>query len=201
MDDDRNATPENDLAFIRRLIQDSRRMVGVDARPFIVWGALVVIGAAGEYAAGAVGADGWVVWMWLTLVAVGWVVSLAVWAGRRRTKGRVTLAERALAAVWIGSWVAMTLLGFVGFLGGHLAGAGIVASIAAVLGTAYYATSALVDHRGIRRLGIGWWLVAILLFVWQTPHAIALFAVAMAALMIVPGVVLHRRWAADDGAG
>jgi hypothetical protein len=61
--------PREELSFIRSVIEDSRRAVVVDATPFLVWGGLVVVGAALEY---LLPRSFDAVWSWMVLMGLGW---------------------------------------------------------------------------------------------------------------------------------
>lgn len=184
----------DDLSFIRQVIQDGRRAIVLDATPFIVWGALVVLGTFLEWVCKATDLSFDTIWLWLGLIAIGWVYSIERWMARRKRLGAQTLADRALAAIWVGCWTAMTLVGFVGFFGDHLEEAGIAGSLAIIIGTGYFATAAVVNHPGVRILGVAWWLGGCLIYLWETPHFMVLFSVMIVLLQVVPGVLLQRRW-------
>lgn len=189
-----------ELAFIQRVISDSRRAVVLDATPFLWWGGLAVVGVALEYLIPALGLGWSPVWSWLALILGGWVYLLTVARRRRRRAGAHTLAERALGAVWVGCWTTMTLLGFVGHFSGLLASPGIVAALAIVMGAGYWATGFLVGYRGVQLLAVAWWLVGITLFWWRGPHSMLFFAAMILVLQIAPGVTLQRRWRMRIGA-
>lgn len=184
--------PRAELSFIRSVIEDSRRAIVFDATPFLVWGGLVVAGVAAEYLV-----DFDPVWIWMALIGAGWIYSIASWM-RHRARARVrTLADRALASVWVGCWTAMTLVGFVGYFSGHLSGSGITASLAIIMGAGFFATGTLVADRLVRLIGIGWWLVGTVIYLWDSPYTLAFFAVMIVLLQIMPGVVLQRRWRSE----
>ena len=194
---DREASTTNasdDLSFIRQVIQDGRRAIVLDATPFIVWGAVVVLGTFLERVCKAMDLSFNTIWLWLGLIGIGWVYSIKTWMVRRKRLGAQTLADRALAAIWIGCWAAMTLVGFVGFFGKHLEGAGIAGSLAIIIGTGYFATAAVVNHGGVRILGVAWWLGGSLIYLWETPHFMLLFSAMIVLLQVVPGLLLQRRW-------
>lgn len=186
-----------DLSFIRRIIEDGRRAVVLDATPFITWGVLVIAGTVAEYSLGFAGMREQSVWIWMLLVAAGWAYAMVAWSRKRRREGALTLAGRALGALWTGCWMAMTLVGFAGFFSGHLAGRGIAGSLAVIMGTGFFVTSALVSHRGIKLLGIAWWTVGVILYVWNTEHGMAFFATMILMLQVIPGIVLQRKWRSE----
>lgn len=186
-------SPLDDLALIRRVVADSRRAAAVDLTPFVGWGLVIVAGAALEYAVRWLRIPVPPLGLWIGVVGAGWAATVV---GLRLARPRpvVTLAMRALGAVWLGCIVTATILCFVGHASGYLDGAGIMAAGAATMGVGYCATAALTDQPMVRWLAVAWWAIAILLFLSPGPHPLAILAIAMLLLQVVPGLVLRRRW-------
>lgn len=190
-----------DLAYIRQVIADSRRAVALDATPFLVWGALVVVGILAELAVVRSSIGVGPVWIWALLVAAGLAVSALSWRRRRHRSGSLTLADRALGALWMGCWTAMVVIGFGGFFLADLSGAALIAPLAAVMGTGFFVTGVLADHLLVRWLGIAWWLVAVTLFPLSGTAALIGFGVAMVLFQVLPGLLLQHRWRLPAAAG
>ncbi len=188
-----------ELAFIRKVILDSRRAAAVDATPFLVWSGVAVSGALLEYAASWGDVPVPRVGIWLALIAGAWAYTLWERGRRRGTAPATTLAERTLTALWVGCWIGMTLLGFVGYFSGYLSGGGIFGAFAAVLGIGMFVTGLLLGETSVRVLAAAWWFASVAFFFWTGPHALALFAMLIVVLHVIPGVVLQRRWKSHDG--
>ena len=184
----------NDLAFIRQTIAESRRTVALDATPFLVWGALVVVGIVVELALLRSPIGIGPVWVWMALVTVGLATSVVFWRRRRRRVGSLTLADRALGALWMACWTAMVVIGFGGFFFAGLSGAALIAPLAAVMGTGFFVTGVLSDHSLVRWLGVFWWLTALGLFPLSDTRALLGFGAAMVTFQILPGFALQRHW-------
>lgn len=191
----------DDLEFIRRVIEESRRTVALDATPFLVWGGLVIAGIVIELLVVRFSADVDPVWIWMTLIAIGLLSSLRGWRRRRRRLGASGLAERALAAVWWGCWMAMVGIGFGGYFLAGLSGAPLIATLAAVMGVGFFATGALTDHDLLRWLGPAWWLTALALFALSDALALLVFGAAVLSFQVLPGLAFQRRWRSAAGRG
>lgn len=184
----------DELAFIRKVILDSRRAAAVDVTPFLVWSGVAVVGAALEYLTVWLDLGYPIAGLWVTLIGLAWVYTAWERARRRRTVHTITLAERTLTALWVGCWIGMTVLGFVGYFSGYLSGAGIFGAFAAVLGIGMYVTGLLLGEMLVRVLGAAWWFASVAFFFWSGPHALAFFALLMVLLHAIPGMALQRRW-------
>src|ERR1700740_1723902 len=69
-------TVRDDIAFIRRTMEQGRRVVGSWSADMLVWGIAVTLGYAGTYAR----VRGWWTldpnWLWTGLVVLAWLYSL-----------------------------------------------------------------------------------------------------------------------------
>lgn len=193
---DRSA--ERDLAMIRRLMEQGRATVEAGAPHYVVWGALVTAALVAEWAR----TEGLVflgsLWVWGALVGTGWVASVIAGARAARRSPVRTAGGRALAGIWVGAGVALTLAGFVGVGTGALPGHAMLGVTAAVLGGAVFATSFVHDSGLLRAGAVTWWAGAAVLFAWDDAGAILLLAGLNAALLLAPGLWLL---VGDGGAG
>jgi hypothetical protein len=187
-----------ELAFIRKVIRDSRKAAAVDVTPFLVWSGVAVVGAALEYGTSWGGIPVPAVGLWLALIAGAWIYTIWERSRRRRESPATTLAERTLTALWVACWIGMTLLGFVGFMSGYLSRGGIFGAFAAVLGIGMFVSGLLLGETLVRLLAAAWWLASVAFFFWSGPHALALFALLILVLHLIPGIVLQRRWRGHD---
>lgn len=187
----RNAQEE--LALIRRLMEESQRVIGDHAWPFIVWGLLITVALVLTYGVVALGWPLGLGWVWGLPMGAGWVLSVWLgWRGRARTPAH-TAAGQILAGIWIGFGIAMTLLFFAGYFGGALPGRSIGGVAAMALGAAYFASGFVPGQSGLRQLAVGWWAGGLVMLLVPGTYTILLMAGLMVALQVVPGVVMYHR--------
>lgn len=184
---------QEDLAMIRRLLEEGRREVVDRGKHFIIWGVIPAVGAALTYAyvAGAgVPHPGWI---WGGAMLVGWGLSLVV--GWRDSRGaRVhTFGRRLLSVVWVAAAVSLTLIGAAGIAGVVLGHESLPGVLSAVMGAPVLVTMLLTGERWLGLVAAGWWIGgAVMLFV-PGRYALLLLAVMGLLLMAVPGAVLNAR--------
>ena len=185
---------EEDLALIRRLMEQSRGTVEAAGPHFVIWGVLITLALVGSYAnaVGAVELDE--LWLWTGTVGIGWLASLFVGTRTARRSAVRGVGGRIMAAIWIGTGIALTLLGFVGAPVQAFTEAGaLLGAMSACIGAACFASAAVQSSSGFRVLAAGWWLGAAAMFVWEGLVAVLLMAGLMVALHLVPGVWLILR--------
>lgn len=184
---------EDDLAFIRRLMEGARENAGDHSPHLILWGCLQ---AAAELLAHLVRQGV----LQVSINAI-WAVALGIgFAGSRlltqRTRKRApvnTLVDRLLVAIWIGCALALSLVGFLGAATGSLPPALTPGIKSVIIGSAFFSSAFLPDRAFYRLLASAWWILggALLVHPWQ--HAPLMLACAQILLMAVPGVVLRMR--------
>lgn len=186
--------PHDDLAAIRRLMEDSQAAAADDGRHFLLWGTLTAAGLFGTYAAvkGALAIDPR--WMWGVLLAIGWIGSF--WLGIRGARGTrvTTLGRRLLTVVWVACGVTLTLIAAAGLLGGAIDPRALSGLVSVVIGGPFLATAALTGERWLAGVAAAWWLAgAVMLFV-PGLYTLPLLAAMALAFQVAPGAVLYRRW-------
>ncbi|CAN5335634.1 hypothetical protein BH24PSE2_BH24PSE2_24390 [soil metagenome] len=184
---------QQDLNFIRGVVESGRRAARVDAAPLLAWGLLTVAGIVGVYAVPALDT----VWFWLIVIGLAWAYTAArAWSPSAHHEVSL-LAHRALHRLWFAVLTGMTLVGFVGYFSGVVPAPAIVPVIATLFGVAYLASGALLDFRPAAAIGVAWWIVAIVLFIWQSSFALALFGLAVLLLVVLPAAWMRRSdWSA-----
>lgn len=182
------STPQDDLRFLRSMIDSSRRAARVDTMPLLVWGMLTVIGVIAVYLLPALDSA----WFWLGVIGLAWAYSLYRHLQIRRQSGVVLFSHRALYVLWLALLTAMTLIGFVGYASGRLPGAAITPVFSILFGVGYLAASVLMERRGLVFLALAWWGVGLGLFFTPPALLLAVFGAAILALVVVPAGLLLR---------
>jgi hypothetical protein len=186
-----SATEE--LAFLNKVIRDSRRSVVDNGLSFIVWGILVTIGVGSIYIERLNESWSWSGWVWLATIVGGIIFSILY--GRKRSQSPVqTFASSLLGRLWSALGISMGLVGFVGSISRMIDPMAIAPLMACFLAVSYYVSGIVYDLKWFRNLAFGWWIGAIVMFLWHSPHTLGLYCLLMIAFQIIPGIILYRRW-------
>jgi hypothetical protein len=186
-----------DIAFIRRSIEQGRRIAGAWSPDMLVWGIAVAIGYFGTYGR----ARGyWTVepnWLWLACILLGWAYSLRRLRGRLFARDPDAPAERRLASplamLWFACGIFLTILGLASIFSGDRNPWWINPAAAGIMGIGFFVSSFLSNVVWLRWLAIAWWAGELAVFALHyRPEGLLLMGALMLVLLAVPGFVLMR---------
>lgn len=185
--------PHADLAYIRQVMEQTRRYTQLSGNHLIAWGLLVSLGLVCNGIVEQTGTQLPLSEIWLTLIALGWAYSF--WNGRREARrGPVTgYAAHVVGRLWIACGVAMTTAFLVGGWSGAVDRAGSGGLCALFIGIGVFMTGVLGGMGWFRNLAFGWWAGAIAMFLWHGTDAVWISLALLVALLVIPGIVLNRQ--------
>lgn len=185
--------PGEDLAVIRRLMEDSHRVVHDNGAYFLVWGVLATVGLVLTYLAvvGAVALEPR--WSWGGVLVVGW--GLSMWLGwRGHTRSRVrTVGRRYLGVLWLTCAVTLTVVSVAAFAGAVVSANALPGLVSVVIAMPFAGTSVLTGERWVGVVAAGWWLGGAVMLVVPGLYTLPMLALMTLLLEVVPGVVFYRR--------
>ena len=187
----------DDIAFIRRTMEQGRRVVGAWGPDVLVWGIAIAIGYFGTYARVR---GYWTIdpdWLWLACILLPWAYTLRRLPARLFARQPDAPAERGLASPlamqWFACGIFLTILGLATIFSGDRDPWWINPAVAGVMGIGFFASSFLSNVTWLRWVGIAWWAGEVALFALrQRPEAFLLAGALMLVLLAVPGFVLMR---------
>ena len=180
-----------DLAYIRRLLEDTRHVTCVSGGYFVVWGVVTLLGLAMTW--------GWLAGHWTTSPLVAWGGSLLLGAAgtfllvrRERREPAQGLGGTLIGAVWLSMSVAMLIILFIGVGSGSLEGRHMSALASTLVGGAVFMTGTLAGMGWLRNLAFAWWAGAAAMFAWPGEYVLPLMGLMVLSLYVVPGLLLIR---------
>ncbi|MGE5400197.1 MAG: hypothetical protein ACM3S2_07325 [Ignavibacteriales bacterium] len=189
--DDKTAL--EDLQYIRKVIEDSKRTMAYNGMDYIFWGILVIIGMLLMYILILNHVFFNYLWIWLGLVSIGWAYSFFNKTKYYTDRPR-TFTTRVASSVWLASGIAMTILGFVGPLANAFQPMFISPVLSVVLGIAYFITGYIFESRWFSYLSFGWWTGGIVLFFYPGIHSLLIMALMMLFFQTIPGIIMFRKY-------
>lgn len=186
-------TALEDLQYIRKVIEDSKRALVYNGLDYIVWGILVIIGLITTYALVVSRVYFNYFWVWLALVAIGWIFSIA---GSKKSKISVprTFSDRIVGSVWLSTGIAMSIIGFIGPVTKAFNPVFISPMLSVVLGIAYFVTGNIFESRWFTYLSFCWWAGALAMFFFPGVHTLFIMALMMLFFQTIPGIILYKKY-------
>jgi hypothetical protein len=187
----------DDLAFIRRTLEDGRVYARARSPDMLIWGLAIAIGNFGTF--GFV-RRWWQLdpeWIWLGCIALPWLYTLRHfprrWLGGAGARPRSPMTQ-ATGALWLGCVFFLTTLGFGSDWFGAFHHALFGAVVAGVMGVGFYASASLCDLFWMRWVAACWWLGELLL-IWlrDRPENLLVSAILMLFFLAGPGLALLLR--------
>jgi len=190
---------QENLAYIKQIMNDTRRSQNDNGIISIVWGILVTLGQIGNFVLTETRIWNGFMWLWLGVGLIGW---LFVYIETRAKKEQTvrTFASKILASLWVSAGISMTVIGFGAASSGLVNGYAINPLISTVLGGTYYVTGLLNGKKLDQKLSYGWWLGAVVMFMLPGPFSFLLFAFMMVLFQVIPGILSYRSYKAARGA-
>jgi hypothetical protein len=185
---------QQELAFIKKVMTDSRNILIDDGKGTIFWGLLVSFGLLITYLSIA---QTWKVslsWFWPALIGFGWIYTIVAEIRYERKRKVKTFAGKIMGAVWIAFGISATILGFVGTISGAYNGVIISPLIAVLLGTGYLVSGLLYGKPWVSYLSIAWWAGAIVMLFMQSLETLLIMISMMILFQVIPGIILYREF-------
>ncbi len=186
-------TALEEIQFIRKVIEDTKRNVMYNGRDYIFWGILVIFGMMATYLFHLNQIYFNYIWIWVVLIPIGWIYSFI---NRKSIKEQhpSTYAGKLLGTVWLAAGIAMTIIGFIGPVLGAIKPMAISPIACIITGSAYFISGIIVEEKWIRNLSFGWWIGGIVLLRVVSAESFLIMAVLMLFFQTIPGILIYKKY-------
>lgn len=185
---------QEDLQFIRRMLDETRRTVADNGLHYINWSIMPAIGIIGTYLIVLTQSQPlFIFWLWVAVVAAGWIISYFLGLKGKNNRSR-NFAERILSAVWVGAGITMTITAFAGMLSESFTPQVIPAMIATIMGIPYLISGMVYDLKWFKSLAVIWWIAGLCFFFLNSFHTLGLLGLLMILCQTVPGFYLYKTY-------
>ncbi|MGA7723598.1 MAG: hypothetical protein WCA84_20700 [Ignavibacteriaceae bacterium] len=185
---------QEELAFIKKVIQDSRKVIYADGKEFIYWGIIITICLIFTYFTALYPVKGPI-----NIVSVFWflIVCLAALGStffiKKKYKSSKTksLVGQVLEKIWFANGIGMMLVAFVGGFSGAIQGIYISPLMSSFLGGSYFISGYIYGKKWVSFLAFIWWIGAAIMFIFPGLYVCLMMAAMMILLQIIPGIILY----------
>lgn len=192
---------EQDLAFIREIMSESRSFATRSGIYFIVWGVVIALAMALTWAFSVDMIDLHPFIVWGVAIVVGWAFS--IWHGRRMARSSLAFhpSGEHIGWLWFALGITMTVAFFPGQMSGAIEPTAIPGLAALMVGAGVFVTAVLARIGWLRWIAAAWWIAGAVTITWPGSYALLLYAGLMVVLQVVPGIVLERMARRPEGGG
>lgn len=183
-----------ELKFIKKVIDDSKKVIIDNGTGYIMWGVLIVVGLLSTYFGILTKYYFAYSYNWIIVVATGWILSYFISKKNRASHTTRTFASKIIGSVWLAAGITLTLTGFVPYLSGAISGIYISALMAAVLGIPYFISGVIYDRTWIMCLSIPWWIGSVIMFIYPGLYTLPMMAGMIFLFQIIPGIILYMQF-------
>ncbi len=186
---------QDDLAYIKKIIEESRRNVCSSGVHLMVWGTIIPIALVVSWFLAKFNISGITEWIhWILVILGGWIFELIYNRKVKRNRTGRTYSEKVDGFMWLSLGITMTMIGFVGMGTGAITPQYLSPILCAILAIGYYTSGVLYNAKWIRNLAIGWWTGATIMFIFPGLYHLLFMAGLMIFFQTIPGYIIHKNW-------
>jgi hypothetical protein len=186
-------TAEEDLAFIKRVIEDSRTILVENGLSYIIFGGLAIICTFLTYAAAFLKLNVAIPWIWVAFFFLGSLGVLLIERKRWKQTAR-TFARRIYGWVWIGILIFSAVMTASILMAGIYSIGLMLAVVSGGLGAAYFISSTITRNPWMFGLSFAWWIGSFVLMLPDQYIAPLVFCGFIFVCELVPGIILFLKW-------
>ncbi|MBK8549817.1 MAG: hypothetical protein IPL53_01665 [Ignavibacteria bacterium] len=184
---------ESELSIIKKIMEDSRRINIDNGIHYIFWGVLITIALLINYVMLLTKASvNYIGLMWLILMVSGAIIDGFIGKRQSNKSPAHTFTSKILGSLWFASGISMFMFGFIGTVTKAYNPVFICPIIATSLGISYFTSGVIQQINWLRNISFGWWIGAVVLFIFPSIHTLLIFAIMIVCLQLIPGIILNR---------
>ncbi len=186
---------QQDLAYIREMMQSARKATYVSGAFFVVWAVVSGLGLLGTWLLVTqqvtLPFDQWkgIFWLWIAMDVLGFIGTVMV-IRRNHQRAVANPAGRMVGLSWFAVAVAILLIAIVGGSSGTIPGELMCAISSILIGVGIFNGGSLSDLKWLRNLAFGWWIGGGLMLASPGLWNLWFMALLLFGLYFIPGILL-----------
>ncbi|HRE40552.1 MAG TPA: hypothetical protein PLG90_04395 [Ignavibacteria bacterium] len=190
-----NTEAKEQLAVIKKIMDDSRKINFENGFYYIFWGMLISVALLINYSLIVTNSEiGNVIILWLVISVIGVIIALIYGAKFDKRSNVKTFAGQISNSLWLSLGVAIFSFAFIGNITNAYNPYHISAMISILLGIGYFNSGIIQKINWLRNLGFVWWLGGWSLFYLKGPIIMLIFAIMLILFQTIPGIILYRKY-------
>lgn len=181
-----------DLAYIRQVMEQTRRYTAAKGIFFVLWGTIVSLALVATWFQWHRWLGGTNFEMWIGAMVVGWLATL--WLARREAQqGAAPYHAHLIGMNWTAVGIAMMAFYFVGVPAKTIPFQAVPGLSALLVGIGIFNTGFLAGVRWLVAVAALWFVVGALLLAFSGPYSLWAMVALLVVGEVIPGIVLMRQ--------
>jgi hypothetical protein len=184
----------DELAFIKKVMEDSQRASIDNGKIFILLSLLAILGVALKLFNDFIGLKINSLYVFIPLMAMGITCSFLSKNRMNAKMGGKTYASKIMDGIWVAFVISTSILCFVGSAAGGIQPMAVIPVIAVLFGINQYISGLLINFRWFSSVAYGWWISSICMFLWPGEHSVIFLGILLILFQFIPGLILFQNW-------
>ncbi len=189
---------QEDLEYVKSMIENNRRQLLDNGINYITAAIFVSVGVVASYLLGINGKENLLPYLWIPLVIL--LVGTNIYFQKKAEKKNVkrTFISKIFNAMWLSCGIPIFIITMLHFITGLISLPAMFISVSAIMGIGYFLTGVINELKFMIYLAFVWWGGTVLALLWAyigEDYQLALFfSVLVVIQQIIPGVIIFGKW-------
>ncbi len=190
-----NDEAKENLALIRRMMDESKNIVIDNGIYRIFWSVFVLLGSGLTYLLRYLKSYSLINWVWLALLVPFYIWTVLYHNKRRET---VTFSMRVYRSVNLGLGAVIGVPFFALLISGKFDIPVFLSFVCAVMGSAKFISGYIIKIKWIAVISVGWFAFSFLFPLITADFALLTLSIAFTLLELIPGLFIYFRWKRNE---
>jgi hypothetical protein len=191
---------QEDLAFIKRVMVDSQRVLIDNGKIFIMLSLIALTGILIKIIKDLLGYTFDNLYIWIPIIVIGWVFTVLFKKRAYTRLGGTSYTTRTMDGLWTTFGISACILGIIGYVSGGIQALAVAPALATLFGCGQYMSGIISNRHWISWMAYGWWVAAIFMFFWPGEYAVLVLGLLLILFQLIPGLMLYQNWKKESHA-
>ena len=191
---------QEDLAFIKKVMADSQRILIDNGKIFIMLSLIALTGILMKIIKDLLGYTFDNLYIWIPIIVIGWIFAVLFKKRTYARSGGTSYTSRTMDGIWAAFGISACILGIIGYISSGIQGMSVAPVLTVLFGCGQYMSGVVSNRNWISWMAYGWWSASIIMFFWPGEYAVLILGLLLILFQLIPGLVLYQNWKKESHA-